>query len=153
MQPRPLVIDTHWALDLWAFGDPRATDLRAAIAAGQVHWLACAAMRAELARVLAYPRIVAALTKRAAVTQCPPPRAAQHALAAFDRHARLLADPPAAPLRCRDSDDQIFIDLAVAQRAALLSRDRAVLALARALHLRGVCVHAQWPAFDECARS
>ena len=39
---------------------------------------------------------------------------------------------PAGPLQCRDPDDQMFIDLALAQRARwLLTRDRALLALAR----------------------
>jgi len=143
MHRPPLVIDTHWALDLWAFDDPRAADLRAAIATGRVRWLACAAMRAELARVLAYPRVTALLARRAAAG---PECAAQQTLAAFDRHARLLADPPALANgpRCRDPDDQIFIDLAVAHRAILLSRDRAVLALTGALRKRDVRVQAQW---------
>jgi predicted nucleic acid-binding protein len=144
MPAPPLVIDTHWTLDLWAFDDPRAAALGAAIAAGRVRWLACAAMRAELARVLTYPRITAFLARRAALTGRSPERAARQALAAFDCHARLQADPPAAPPRCRDPDDQVFIDLAVAQRATLLSRDRAVLALARPLRSRGVCVQAEW---------
>jgi predicted nucleic acid-binding protein len=146
MEPQPLVIDTHWALDLWAFDDPRAAALRAAIAAGQVRWLACAAMRAELARVLAYPRIAAFLARRAAITGQPIDVTAQQTLAAFDRHAQLQADPPAASPRCRDPDDQIFIDLAVAHRAMLLSRDRAVLALARSLRAHGVRAQAEWPA-------
>jgi len=149
MNAQPLVIDTHWALDLWAFGDRRAAALRAAITAGRVRWLACAAMRAELARVLAYPRVTSLLARRAAaerIPACTPERSAQQTLAAFDRHARLQPDPPAALPRCRDPDDQIFIDLTIAHRAVLLSRDRAVLALARALQARGVCVQAEWPA-------
>ena len=140
----PLVIDTHWTLDLWAFGDPRAAALRAAIESAQVRCLACAAMRDELARVLTYPRIAAFLARRTALTGCAPERAMQQTLAAFDRHARLQAAPPAALPRCRDPDDQIFIDLAAAQRAVLLSRDRAVLALARPLRAHGVCVQAEW---------
>ncbi|MDR2990565.1 MAG: PIN domain-containing protein [Burkholderiaceae bacterium] len=145
METLPIVIDTHWTLDLWAFDDPRAAALRAAIAAGRVCWLACAAMRAELARVLAYPRIAAFLARRAAVTGHSPERATQQTLAAFDRYARLQAAPPIAPPRCRDPDDQVFIDLALAHRALLLSRDRAVLALARPLRAREVCVQAEWP--------
>jgi predicted nucleic acid-binding protein len=120
-----------------------------------VRWLACAAMRAELARVLTYPRITAFLARRAMAAgcapECTPERIARQTLAAFDRHARLQPDPPACPARCRDPDDQIFIDLAAAHRAVLLSRDRAVLALARALRPRGVCVQAQWRAPDALA--
>jgi predicted nucleic acid-binding protein len=139
-----LVIDTHWVLDLWAFGDRHAAALRAEIEAGRAVWLASAAMRAELTRVLAYPRIMAFLDQRAAAAGQTPECAVQQTLAAFDHYAQLQADPPACPVRCRDPDDQPFIDLAVAHRATLLSRDRAVLALAGPLRTRGVCVRADW---------
>ena len=50
--------------------------------------------------------------------------------------------PAAAPsLRCRDPDDQKFIDLAVAAGARwLFTRDRALLALRKAAAGRGVTV-------------
>jgi len=145
-QPPPLVIDTHWVLDLWAFDDARANALRVAINTGRVRWLASAAMRAELARVLTYPLITAFLAKRAALTGLSPACAARHTLAAFDRHAVLQAAPPACAPRCRDPDDQPFIDLAVAHHATLLSRDRAVLALARRLRVHGARVQSDWQA-------
>ena len=43
-------------------------------------------------------------------------------------------------VRCRDPDDQMFIDLAVAHRAQLLSKDALVLRLARRLRPLGVVV-------------
>ena len=44
-------------------------------------------------------------------------------------------------LRCTDADDQMFIDLAVSHRARwLLSRDRAVLKLARRAAKQGVLI-------------
>ena len=56
---------------------------------------------------------------------------------------------PGPPLRCRDPDDQMFIDLALSARAQwLVTRDRALLVLARRARLRGVTVirPVDWPA-------
>jgi predicted nucleic acid-binding protein len=41
---------------------------------------------------------------------------------------------------CKDADDQKFIDLAAAHRAQLLSKDKAVLCMARRLKTLGVAV-------------
>ncbi|MFT7776961.1 putative toxin-antitoxin system toxin component, PIN family [Roseateles sp.] len=47
----------------------------------------------------------------------------------------------AGRLVCRDPDDQKFIDLALAARARwLISRDKAVLALAKRARLRGLAI-------------
>ena len=127
-----VVIDTNRVLDLRLFDDPQVDALRDAIACGGTRWLAQPAMREELARVLGYPAVLAQLARRQ--------RTADSVLAAFDRwsHPVPAADP--APVRCRDPDDQIFIDLAVAWRARLFSKDLAVLALARRLAPLGVTV-------------
>jgi putative PIN family toxin of toxin-antitoxin system len=131
------VIDTNLALDLFVFGDAAARALRAALEQGRLRWLATAAMRAELARVLGYPQVAPRLQ--------PPAPTADAVLAAFDRWAQL--QPPALPaaVRCRDPQDQIFIDLAVAHRALLLSKDRQLLAAARQLAPLGVRVSRCWP--------
>lgn len=133
----PVVIDTNRVLDLWLFDEAEVAPLRRALEAGAVRWLATAAMRAELARVLGYPAIVAQSERRA----CPP----QTVLAAFDRWANPVAAAAPAAVRCHDADDQIFIDLAVAWRAPLISRDRLVLQLARRLLPWGVVVAPLWP--------
>lgn len=126
-----IVIDTNIALDLLVFDDPGYAQLGAALAAGELRWLATAEMRDELARVLGYPLIVARL---AATGRCAP-----DVLAAFDAHAHVVDGVPArASCVCRDPDDQIFIDLAVAHRARLLSKDRAVLSMRKRLAAWGV---------------
>jgi predicted nucleic acid-binding protein len=51
-----------------------------------------------------------------------------------------LTTVPAAPkagVTCKDADDQKFIDLAVQHRTLLLSKDRAVLCMARRLQALG----------------
>lgn len=133
----PVVIDTNCVLDLWVFQDPGVAALRPALAGGQLRWLATCAMRDELARVLGYPQIAARLAPRGP--------AAGEVLAAFDRWAVLTEPAPRAPVRCRDPDDQGFIDLAVQHRACLLSKDARVTGLARRLAPLGVSVQTRWP--------
>ena len=115
------VLDTNIVLDLWVFDEPKAKALRTSLESGRTQWLATAAMREELARVLAYPQIAKRLTHR----QLP----ASAVLGHFDRWAQLLPDAPKAPYACKDADDQKFIDLAVAHTADLHSKDAQVLCM------------------------
>jgi putative PIN family toxin of toxin-antitoxin system len=125
-----LVLDTNIVLDLLVFEDPAAVPLRAALDAGSVVWLATRAMREELERVLAYARITPWLAARG--------RTRDEVLAQFDRLSRDVGAAAPSAIRCRDSDDQIFIDLAASHRAALLSKDAQVLRLRRRLATLGV---------------
>jgi len=95
--------------------------------------LATAAMREELARVLAYPQIAKRLTHRALP--------ASTVLGHFDRWAQLQPDAPKAPYACKDVDDQKFIDLAVAHTAALHSKDAQVLCMKKRLERCGVALN------------
>ena len=132
-----LVIDTNIVLDLFVFADVAAKPLRAAIEAGVIDWLATLPMRVELARVLGYPQIVPRLAFYGL--------SADDIMGAFDKHARLVVVAPKAAPTCRDADDQCFIDLAVAHRVPLLSKDRAVLTLRKRLAELGVSM-AYYPA-------
>jgi putative PIN family toxin of toxin-antitoxin system len=120
-----LVLDTNIVLDLFVFADARARPLHEHLERGNAHWLATAAMRDELERVLAYAHIESKLAFYG--------RPASEVLARFDRHASLVDVPGKAPVTCKDPDDQKFIDLAVAHRCMLLSKDAAVLTMARRL--------------------
>lgn len=119
------VLDTNVAIDLLVWGDPACAPLAAALAAGQQRWIASAAMRDEFARVLGYPPIAARLAQDG--------RDPAVVLAAFDALAHPVPPAAAAPCRCSDPDDQMFIDLAVAHQALLLSKDRAVLSMRKSL--------------------
>jgi putative PIN family toxin of toxin-antitoxin system len=138
--PAALVLDTNVVLDLLVFDDRAVAGLRRAIADGAVAWLATEAMRSELERVLTYARIATRLLGQGLT--------ATGVLAHYDRLARTRTAAPAATVRCSDRDDQIFIDLAVAHQAVLLSKDRAVLRLGKRLSVLGVrVVHsAAWDA-------
>jgi predicted nucleic acid-binding protein len=128
----PLVLDTNIVLDVFVFNDAAAQPVRDGLAAGQLDWIATPAMRVELERVLGYPQIV----PRLAFYQL----SAADVLAHFDARARLLPVPAKAPVNCSDADDQMFIDLAVAQRSTLLSKDKAVTSMAKRLLALGVNV-------------
>ncbi|HSV47920.1 MAG TPA: PIN domain-containing protein [Ramlibacter sp.] len=137
MTSRPLVLDTNILLDLFVFQDAATAPLRGMLDAG-TPWLATTAMRDELARVLGYPQIVPRLAFYALH--------AATVLAQFDRGARMVEVPAKAPVTCADADDQKFIDLAVAHQALLLSKDKAVLSMARRLATRSVLVQSALPA-------
>ena len=120
-----LVLDTNIVLDVLVFGDAKAQPVSHGLNAGTVHWLATAAMREELRRVLAYPKLAARVAFHRG--------GAEPVLADFDRHARLVDAPAKAVLTCGDPDDQKFIDLAVAHRCILLSKDHEVLRMRKRL--------------------
>ena len=130
-----IVIDTNIVLDAFVFDDPGSIPLKAALEGRQIRWLATRPMREELERVLAYPLIVKRLLRAG--------RGAAEVLAQFDSRAEVVAVAGRANIRCRDPDDQKFVDLALAYRAALLSKDRALLCLSKRLLAQGVRVQAQ----------
>ena len=128
--PPILVLDTNVVLDWLLCRDPRCDGLGAAIASGRLRWIASASMHDELRHVLARGIVSRRAGDPAAV------------LRGWDRWAALVVPwdrPSLRPLRCSDGDDQMFIDLALQVRAsALLSRDRAVLKLARRADAHGL---------------
>ena len=131
------VIDTNTVLDLLVFEDPATAPLCEQLAQPGSRWIATPAMREELARVLAYPQIAKRLMARALP--------AADVLAAFDQRTQTQPAAPKAPCVCKDADDQKFIDLAVAHRATLVSKDDQVLRMARRLAPLGVLVCRRWP--------
>ncbi len=133
-ETRRIVLDTNVALDLLVWGDPACVPLAAALQRGELRWLATAAMRDEFERVLGYRPIAARLAQRGL--------GATAMLAAFDALTHSVAPAAPAPCRCGDPDDQIFIDLAVAHGALLLSRDQAVLSMRKVLAALAVSAQA-----------
>ena len=122
---KDVVIDTNIVLDAFVFNDAAAQPLLDGLNNGTLRWLATQPMRDELERVLAYPQIVKRLHFYALQ--------AEAVLARFDAHAQLQPVAPKAPVTCKDADDQKFIDLAVAHQCLLLSKDQAVLCMAKRL--------------------
>jgi uncharacterized protein len=123
--PLRVVFDTNVALALEVFADPRLLALRERWDRDELTALADDETLAEFDRVLRYPELrldetAAALAGRCYRARCTliPPRS---------------ADESMLP-RCRDPDDQKFLQLA--QRAGadwLLTRDKALLGLRRSV--------------------
>ncbi len=120
-----IVLDTNIVLDAFVFNDPATQPLKRALASQQRQWIATHAMREELVRVLGYPKVAQRLLS------CQVNAA--HVLAQFDGQATLVDSAPRASVTCSDPDDQKFIDLAVAHKALLLSKDRALLCMSKRL--------------------
>jgi len=129
-----IVLDTNIVLDLLVFRDDATLPLRDALQTGQLQWVATVPMRDELERVLAYPQIA----KRLAFYGLSP----EQVLQARDAQVQTLDVPPKAAVTCKDPDDQKFIDLAVAQRCLVLSKDHAVLCMAKRLLALGASARA-----------
>lgn len=118
------VLDTNAWLDWLVFDDPAMAPLKAAVAAGRAEILIDAACESELERVLAYPLgrfSLDAPAQAACLAEC------RRLALRVERQA-----PPESLPRCRDPDDQKFLEAAAAARAHyLVTRDLALLELAR----------------------
>lgn len=127
----PLVLDTNVVLDWLVFRDPSSLPVEAAIRAGRARWCVTAAIRLETERVLTFKHFAAHAVDPVAV------------FSTWETLAETIesvAAPLPHPLRCTDPDDQKFIDLALQLGGALLSRDRAVLKLARRARTLGLTI-------------
>jgi predicted nucleic acid-binding protein len=125
-----VVLDTNVVLDWMLFAELSVGALVNALRARQVRWLATASMRDELAHVLGRGLARGRQVDSATL------------LAGWDACAQTRPDPPGQHrLRCTDPDDQMFIDLALSAGARwLVSRDRAVLKLARRAAALGLSI-------------
>lgn len=125
--PVPVVLDTNTVMALWHFRDPALARLRAALEAGEIKPFLRPDCHEELRRVLAYPQFKIETLKQVSL------------LADYEALCAMLVqrEPNAELPRCRDGDDQKFLELAIqAEAATLVSRDKALLRLARHRLLR-----------------
>ena len=125
-----IVVDTQVVMDWLIFNDPRVQLLARALTSGSLRWLVAPAMRDEIRHVLG---------RGVAARYAPDlPLIEAH----FDAHSEAVpAAEPSPRLVCRDPDDQKFIDLALASGARwLVSRDKALLSLARRARPRGLLI-------------
>ncbi len=121
-----LVLDTNVWLDWLVFAEPTVAPIREAVAASRAAVYIDAACDAELERVLAYDLGKHSLEpwKQAACLS-----ACRHAALKIEA---LVAEAERALLpRCRDPDDQKFLEAALAAQADfLVTKDQALLELA-----------------------
>jgi predicted nucleic acid-binding protein len=129
----PVVLDSNVVLDLWLFDDQRVSALRSGVESGATRWVATTALLDEVAHVMSTGLM--GQSKRVSANK-------EHVLSACRIWPHVVAArslPAPHALRCTDADDQKFIDLALSLAPAwLLSRDKAVLRLAKRAALSGV---------------
>jgi uncharacterized protein len=114
-----LVLDTNVVLNWLFFKDPPTVALIGALLTDQ-QWVSTAWMQAEAQRVAHSPH----LAKYASAA------AFETLTTGFTQQAQMLEPRTLSPLRCRDPDDQAFLDLAAHTHAPLLlSLDRDLLKL------------------------
>ena len=130
---RRVVLDTNVLVSVYAFADSRFAPLRARIESGEWQALTNDACFNEFRRVLDYPLFALADEGRRRALQAYD--ASVSRFAAFGLPQATLTSLP----RCRDGDDQKFLELARDSAADwLVTADKALLRLARRDRLRGL---------------
>ena len=114
-----LVLDTNVVLDLYHWANTDAVPIMAALEAGQIECFADERTLDELQRVLTYPQLK--MTPEMMVER-------------YQRYSNLVQLVPAGEAphlpRCKDRDDQKFLELAARCAANILvSKDKALLKL------------------------
>jgi predicted nucleic acid-binding protein len=131
-EARPkVVIDTQVIMDWLVFKNKSVEPLILAVQSNTLTWIGLAAMKSELLHVLG----------RGIASSYDPDLVLIEQ--EFERWCHLIDREPLPAIRlvCRDKDDQMFIDLALAEQAShLISRDRAVLALAKRARRVGLAI-------------
>lgn len=131
------VLDTNIWLDWLVFGDPGVAPLRAAFEQGRIEIFIDEACEAELERVLGYSlrkKMLDAEKQKACMAECR--RIAKRIVPGKAQKAQRAQ---AALPKCRDPDDQKFLETAAAASADfLVTKDRALLDLARAVEKRAL---------------
>jgi putative PIN family toxin of toxin-antitoxin system len=114
-----LVLDTNVVLDLYHWANTDAVPIMAALEAGQIECFADERTLDELQRVLTYPQLK--MTPEMMIER-------------YQRYSNLVQLVPAGEAphlpRCKDRDDQKFLELAARCGANILvSKDKALLKL------------------------
>jgi uncharacterized protein len=125
-----VVLDTNAALDGLLFDDPTIRPLMATLRVGRLRWIATPAMRREFEQVLGRSMLAKHVLD------------GEYTLSLFDGLVTMLPETavtPGSALRCRDADDQPFLDLALREKARwLVTSDRDLLCLARRANRLGL---------------
>lgn len=117
-----VILDTNILLDIFVFDDQRAHPLRAALSNQELDALVTEDTLDELIDVISRPQFSLDKQKQAEI------------LLQWRSWSRLVkqSDLHFAPWKCKDRDDQVFINLAFSFKpSTLISKDKLVLKLAK----------------------
>lgn len=116
--PAPVVIDTNVLLDIFVFQDPRTEELRHGLLSQRLDAVRSNQTTTELKEVVARRKFDLSSERQ------------QEILDQWQACSRSMDETliQTAPWKCKDQDDQIFLDLAYTLRPCiLLSKDKQVL--------------------------
>jgi len=125
------ILDTNILLDLFVFDDAHVHPLHLALKNQQIEAIASPKTLLELADVISRSQFQLTKDKQAIILQ------------EWQNWARIVDDEALAkaPWKCKDRDDQIFINLAYAYKpAVLISKDLEILKLAKRAEKEGVLI-------------
>lgn len=131
-----LVLDTNIVLDLCVYQNSQTLSLKQALKSQKIVMLMTQAMLNELNFVLQRSAVQVYLSKNDTNIE--------QVNEFIQSYSSLCEAPEAAPWRCKDKSDQMFIDLAWAQKVDLLSKDKAVLALNKKFKPNGIFIRSQF---------
>ncbi len=126
-----VVLDTNILLDVLVFDDSRAHPLRVALTASELDAVATEKTLAEFLDVIGRQQFSLSPEKQ------------QEIIAQWRTWSRLINDEEitVAPWKCKDRDDQIFINLAYTLKpSVLISKDKMVLKIAKRAEKEGVVI-------------
>ena len=132
---KSVVFDTNVLLDLFVFNDFRALHLKQALLENKIDALASLKTLEEFADVISRPLFSLETAEQEKI------------LAQWKSLSRVLDDQSllSAPWRCKDTDDQIFLDLAyTAKPCTLISKDNEVLKFTARAAKEGVLISADY---------
>jgi len=132
---KSVVFDTNVLLDLFVFNDFRAVHLKQALLENKIDALTSLKTLEEFADVISRPLFSLETAEQEKI------------LLQWKSLSRVLDDESllSAPWRCKDTDDQIFLDLAfTAKPCTLISKDNEVLKFAARAVKEGVLISADY---------
>ncbi len=135
---KPIILDTNILLDIFVFEDVRADRLRNAVLNRQIKTYSNQTSLEELRDVISRPLFALEEGQQVKI------------MGQWQSLSQSIEDLKlkAAPWKCQDPDDQIFLDLAFTVRPSILiSKDNAVLRLATRALKEGVWITADYNAF------
>lgn len=120
-----VVLDTNVCLDLFLFQDPRWQFLHDALKHGDIEAVTSTSCRMEFILVLGYTKMQLSVESQTALL-----KEFDHLIKRVDSPAEFASS--ARLPRCKDGDDQKFLELAYVSGAdTLITKDKALLKLAR----------------------
>ena len=126
-----VVLDTNILLDVLVFDDSRAHPLRAALIAGGLDAVATEKTLSEFLDVIGREQFSLSQEKQNEI------------ISQWQAWSRLINDDvlDVAPWKCKDRDDQVFINLAYTLKPAMLiSKDKLVLKIAKRAQKDGIVI-------------